>query len=80
MPRLLHPPISRVLEANDLVFFDNCFAPISGIIGFNARGLGSDARLQAAWVQVVRMSPLLQMRVEGSGTGAVFRPLSSEQE
>ena len=80
MPCLLHPPISRVLEANDLVFFDNCFAPLSGIVGFNARGLGSDARLQAAWVQVVRMSPLMQMRVEGSGTGAVFRPLSSEQE
>ena len=80
MPRLLHPPISRVLEAMDLVYFDNCFAPLSVIVGFSARGLGSDPKLQAAWVQVVRMSPLLQMRVEGSGTGAVFRPLSSEQE
>ena len=80
MPRLLHPPISRVLEALDLVYFDNCFPPLSIIVGLNARGLGSDAQLQAAWVQVVRMSPLLQMRVEGSGTGAVFRPLSSEQE
>jgi len=80
MPRLLHPPISRALEALDLVYFDNCFASLSIIVGLNARGLGSDAQLQAAWVQVVRMSPLLQMRVEGSGTGAVFRPLSSEQE
>jgi len=74
------PADGRPLEPHDSYYFDNGFAPLSGIFAFSAKGLGSDARLRASFRRAVQNSPILQTRVEGSGDAAIFRGLSTESQ
>jgi hypothetical protein len=55
----------RKLSSQDHYFFDNCFAPLNTILSMSSRGLPkNDAKIQAAFRQVVATSPLLQTVVD----------------
>ena len=79
-PRSRNMPMAQYeLSAWDRLFFNACRAPISGVYTYTpSRPFGDDHNLVRAFSRAVRVSPLLQTRVDGMGDGAVFRACSRE--